>query len=73
MEWRGVLALGSTDGFLLFAPEERKKAVSIIAKFAAEMSAIENDSDIRPEAAIELGRSAAHYRAAARAFPALET
>lgn len=54
----GVLALGSTGEFPHFTLEERKEALALIAQFAAPLPVFANISDIRPRAAIELGRFA---------------
>jgi dihydrodipicolinate synthase/N-acetylneuraminate lyase len=51
----GVLALGSTGEFPHFSVEERKHALTMIAKIAAPLPVIANVSDIRPSVAIELG------------------
>ena len=54
----GVLALGSTGEFPHFSPAERKQALATIAELAAPLPVIANVSDIRPRAAVELGRYA---------------
>jgi 4-hydroxy-tetrahydrodipicolinate synthase len=54
----GVLALGSTGEFPRFSLEERKAVLAAVAELAAPMPVIANISDIRPRAAIELGRCA---------------
>lgn len=55
---RGILALGSTGEFPFFTVDERKAAIGAVTELAAGMSVIVNISDIRPQAAIELGRFA---------------
>jgi 4-hydroxy-tetrahydrodipicolinate synthase len=54
----GVLALGSTGEFPHFSVEERKQVLATVAELAAPLPVIANVSDIRPRAAIELGRFA---------------
>lgn len=54
----GLLALGSTGEFPFFSPDERKKALATIAELAGPLPVIANITDIRPRAAIELGRCA---------------
>lgn len=54
----GVLALGSTGEFPHFTVDERKQALATIAELAAPLPVIANITDIRPRAAIELGRYA---------------
>jgi len=54
----GVLGLGSTGEFPHFSPDERKHALAAIAEIAAPLPVIANITDIRPRAAIELGRFA---------------
>src|SRR5436190_22069560 len=54
----GVLALGSTGEFPHFSPAERKGVLDTIAELAAPLPIIANISDIRPRAAIEIGRHA---------------
>jgi 4-hydroxy-tetrahydrodipicolinate synthase len=54
----GVLALGSTGEFPFFSVEERKHVLAAVAEVAAPLPVIANVSDIRPRAAIELGRCA---------------
>ena len=54
----GVLGLGSTGEFPHFSPDERKHALAAIAELAAPLPVIANITDIRPRAAIELGRFA---------------
>jgi 4-hydroxy-tetrahydrodipicolinate synthase len=55
----GVLALGSTGEFPHFTLDERKEVLTTIAELAAPLPVLANVSDIRPRAAIELGRHAA--------------
>ncbi|MBI5767267.1 MAG: dihydrodipicolinate synthase family protein, partial [Verrucomicrobia bacterium] len=54
----GVLALGSTGEFPHFSVDERKQVLATVAELAAPLPVIANVSDIRPRAAIELGRFA---------------
>ncbi|MDP3071915.1 MAG: dihydrodipicolinate synthase family protein [Opitutaceae bacterium] len=54
----GVLALGSTGEFPHFTVDERKRALATVAELAAPLPVIANVTDIRPRAAIELGRYA---------------
>src|SRR5687768_11729132 len=54
----GVLALGSTGEFPHFTIEERKQILATVAELAAPLTIFANISDIRPRAAIELGRCA---------------
>src|SRR5215207_11311396 len=54
----GMLALGSTGEFPHFTVDERKSALATIAELAAPLPVLANISDIRPRAAIELGRHA---------------
>jgi 4-hydroxy-tetrahydrodipicolinate synthase len=54
----GVLALGSTGEFPHFSPDERKAVLATMAELAAPLPVIANITDIRPRAAIELGRFA---------------
>jgi 4-hydroxy-tetrahydrodipicolinate synthase len=54
----GVLALGSTGEFPHFTTDERKTALATIVELAAPLPIVANVSDIRPRAAIELGRHA---------------
>jgi dihydrodipicolinate synthase/N-acetylneuraminate lyase len=54
----GVLALGSTGEFPHFTVDERKQALALIAELAAPLTVFANITDIRPKAAIELGRYA---------------
>ena len=54
----GVLGLGSTGEFPHFSIAERKHVLATIAEFAAPLPVIANITDIRPRAAIELGRFA---------------
>ncbi len=54
----GVLGLGSTGEFPHFSPDERKQVLATIAELAAPLPVIANITDIRPRAAIELGRFA---------------
>jgi 4-hydroxy-tetrahydrodipicolinate synthase len=54
----GVLALGSTGEFPQFSPNERKQVLTLMAELAAPLPIIANVSDIRPRAAVEIGRHA---------------
>jgi dihydrodipicolinate synthase/N-acetylneuraminate lyase len=54
----GVLALGSTGEFPHFSVDERKHVLATVADLAAPLPIIANISDIRPRAAVELGRAA---------------
>ena len=54
----GVLALGSTGEFPHFTLDERRSVLTIIAELAAPLPVFANISDIRPRAAIDLGRHA---------------
>jgi 4-hydroxy-tetrahydrodipicolinate synthase len=54
----GVLALGSTGEFPHLTSDERKVVLETIAELAAPVPVVANVSDIRPRAAIELGRHA---------------
>src|SRR2546423_11698225 len=54
----GVLALGSTGEFPHFSIDERKAVLSTVAERAAGLPVIANISDLRPRAAVELGRCA---------------
>ena len=54
----GMLALGSTGEFPHFTVDERKSVLATIAELAAPLPVLANISDIRPRAAIELGRHA---------------
>jgi 4-hydroxy-tetrahydrodipicolinate synthase len=54
----GVLALGSTGEFPHFTVDERKHVLTTVAELAAPLPVIANVTDIRPRAAVELGRYA---------------
>jgi dihydrodipicolinate synthase/N-acetylneuraminate lyase len=54
----GVLALGSTGEFPHFTIDERKQALATIAELAAPLPVFANITDIRPRAAVEVGRFA---------------
>ena len=54
----GVLALGSTGEFPHFTVDERKQTLELIAELAAPLTIFANITDIRPRAAIEIGRCA---------------
>jgi 4-hydroxy-tetrahydrodipicolinate synthase len=64
----GVLALGSTGEFPHFTLDERKAALETVAELASPLPVIVNVSDIRPRAAIDLGRHAQSLGAAAIAL-----
>src|SRR5688572_4602777 len=54
----GVLALGSTGEFPHFTVDERKQTLALLAELAAPLPVFANITDIRPRAAVELGRCA---------------
>lgn len=54
----GVLGLGSTGEFPHFTVDERKQVLRQVAEAAAPLPVFANITDIRPRAAIELGRYA---------------
>ena len=54
----GVLALGSTGEFPYFTLEERMEVLATVAELAARLPVVVNVSDVRPRAAIDLGREA---------------
>jgi 4-hydroxy-tetrahydrodipicolinate synthase len=54
----GVLALGSTGEFPHFTVDERKQVLATVAELAAPLTVFANITDIRPKAAVELGRFA---------------
>ena len=54
----GVLALGSTGEFPHFTLAERQVVLATLAELTAPLPVIANITDIRPRAAIELGRTA---------------
>jgi 4-hydroxy-tetrahydrodipicolinate synthase len=62
----GILALGSTGEFPQFSLDERKVALELVAELAAGLPVIANVTDIRPRAAVELGK-----RAKALGLPAI--
>ncbi len=64
----GVLALGSTGEFPHFTVEERKQALAAILELASPLPVIANITDIRPRAAIEIGRYAKSLGASAVAL-----
>lgn len=64
----GVLALGSTGEFPHFTVDERKQALAAIVELAAPLPVIANITDIRPRAAIEIGRYAKSLGVAAVAL-----
>ncbi len=55
---RGVLALGSTGEFPFFTLEERKQVLATVVELAGPMTVYANLTDIRPQAAVELGKFA---------------
>ncbi len=65
---RGVLALGSTGEFPHFSVDERKAVLATVAELAAPLPVIANVTDIRPRAAIELGKFAKSIGCAAIAL-----
>ncbi len=54
----GILGLGSTGEFPHFSPDERKGVLAAVVELAGPLPVIANITDIRPRAAIELGRFA---------------
>lgn len=54
----GLLALGSTGEFPHFSPDERKHVLATLAELAGPLPVIANITDLRPRAAIEVGRFA---------------
>ncbi|MCX6955226.1 MAG: dihydrodipicolinate synthase family protein [Verrucomicrobia bacterium] len=54
----GFLGLGSTGEFPHFTVDERKQVLATLAELAGPLPVIANVTDIRPRAAIELGRYA---------------
>jgi 4-hydroxy-tetrahydrodipicolinate synthase len=64
----GVLALGSTGEFPQFTLEERKQTLALVTELAAPLPVFANITDIRPRAAIELGRCARSLGVAAVAL-----
>jgi 4-hydroxy-tetrahydrodipicolinate synthase len=64
----GVLALGSTGEFPHFTVEERKRILDLIAELARPLTIYANITDIRPRAAIEIGRHAKQLGMAAIAL-----
>lgn len=54
----GVLGLGSTGEFPHFSVDERKEILAAVAELAAPLPVMANITDLRPRAAIELGRFA---------------
>ncbi|MSU50721.1 MAG: dihydrodipicolinate synthase family protein [Opitutus sp.] len=54
----GILGLGSTGEFPHFSPDERKGVLAAVVECAGPLPVIANITDIRPRAAIELGRFA---------------
>ncbi len=55
---RGILALGSTGEFPHFSPAERIQLLGTVAALASGLTLYANVTDIRPRAAIEVGRAA---------------
>ena len=64
----GLLAFGSTGEFPHFTLDERTAALETVSELAATLPVIVNISDIRPRAAIELGRHAQSLGVAAVAL-----
>jgi len=64
----GVLALGSTGEFPQFSLDERKKVLATVVELAAPLTVYANITDIRPKAAVELGRFAKSLGVAAVAL-----
>lgn len=58
----GLLALGSTGEFPFFSLEERKELLTFLAEIAAPLPVLAHITDIRPWAAIELGKLAKELR-----------
>lgn len=54
----GLLALGSTGEFPQFGLDERKEALATVVALSGDLPVMANISDIRPRAAVELGRFA---------------
>jgi 4-hydroxy-tetrahydrodipicolinate synthase len=54
----GLLGLGSTGEFPHFSPDQRKRVLAALAEVATPLPVIANLTDLRPRAAIELGRFA---------------
>jgi len=54
----GLLALGSTGEFPFFTVNERRAVLATLVELAAPLKVIANISEIRPRAAIELGKHA---------------
>lgn len=64
----GILALGSTGEFPQFSIEERKIALRSVIELSGGLPVIANITDIRPRAAVELGRFAKETGAVAVAL-----
>jgi 4-hydroxy-tetrahydrodipicolinate synthase len=64
----GVLALGSTGEFPHFTVAEREALLATVAELSAPLPVMANVSDVRPRAAIELGRHARSLGVAAVAL-----
>lgn len=54
----GLLALGSTGEFPQFSVEERKEVLAAVVELAGNLPVMANITDIRPRAAVEIGRFA---------------
>ncbi len=54
----GLLALGSTGEFPQFSLEERRQVLATVVELAGDLPVMANITDIRPRAAVELGRYA---------------
>lgn len=64
----GILALGSTGEFPQFSIEERKVALRSVLELSRGLPVMANITDIRPRAAVELGRFAKEVGAVAVAL-----
>ncbi len=52
------MGLGSTGEFPHFSPDQRKRVLAALAEVATPLPVVANITDLRPRAAIELGRFA---------------
>jgi dihydrodipicolinate synthase/N-acetylneuraminate lyase len=64
----GILALGSTGEFPHFTVDERKDLLTTLVELARPLTVFANITDIRPKAAVELGRYAKSLRVSAVAL-----
>src|SRR5688500_2393170 len=64
----GILALGSTGEFPHFSLGERKQVLATLVELAGPLTVFANITDIRPKAAVELGRYAKSLRVSAVAL-----